>query len=157
SWKDKEAGKVVVFTTTMGVVRATYQRCVRVKQILRTLLVRFDEKDVFMSREVQAELMERMRQDTIQVPQVFVEGQHVGDAETIERLNESGELRKMLKPYKSADACSTCEVCGGYRLLPCAVCNGSKKSVHRNNFTAELVALRCMNCDEVGLIKCYAC
>lgn len=157
SWKDKEAGKVVVFTTTMGVVRGTYQRCVRVKQILRTLLVRFDEKDVFMSREVQGELMERMRLDSIQVPQVFVEGQHVGDAETIERLNESGELRKMLKPYKSADACSTCEVCGGYRLLPCAVCNGSKKSVHRNNFTAELVALRCMNCDEVGLVKCYAC
>ncbi|KAJ1526090.1 hypothetical protein ONE63_009255 [Megalurothrips usitatus] len=62
----------------MGVVRGTYQRCVRVKQILRTLLVRFDEKDVFMSREVQAELMERMRQDAIQVPQVFVEGQHVG-------------------------------------------------------------------------------
>ncbi|XP_034240906.1 LOW QUALITY PROTEIN: glutaredoxin domain-containing cysteine-rich protein CG12206-like [Thrips palmi] len=157
SWKDKEAGKVVVYTTTMGVVRATYQRCVRVKQILRTLLVRFDEKDVFMSREVQGELMERMRLDAIQVPQVFVEGQHVGDAETVERLNESGELRKMLKPYKSADVCTTCEVCGGYRMLPCAVCNGSKKSVHRNNFTAELVALRCMNCDEAGLVKCDAC
>lgn len=78
SWKDKEAGKVVVYTTTMGVVRGTYQRCVRVKQILRTLLVRFDEKDVFMSREVQAELMERMRLEDIQVPQVFVEGNHVG-------------------------------------------------------------------------------
>nr|CAD7403931.1 unnamed protein product [Timema poppensis] len=57
----------------------------------------------------------------------------------------------------SADACSECRVCGGYRLLPCAVCNGSKKSVHRNDFTAEFVALKCMNCDEVGLVKCYSC
>ena len=59
--------------------------------------------------------------------------------------------------FQSPDAATPCEVCGGYRLLPCAVCNGSKKSVHRNHFTAELVALRCMNCDEVGLVRCYAC
>nr|CAD7197080.1 unnamed protein product [Timema douglasi] len=63
---------------------------------------------------------------------------------------EDGEI-------ESADACSECRVCGGYRLLPCAVCNGSKKSVHRNDFTAEFVALKCMNCDEVGLVKCYSC
>ena len=25
-----------------------------------------------------------------------------------------------------------CKKCGGFRMLPCAVCNGSKKSVHRN-------------------------
>ncbi|KAK6626339.1 hypothetical protein RUM43_006650 [Polyplax serrata] len=64
------------------------------------------------------------------------------DAETIERLNEMGELRTILKPYKSVDACSTCKVCGGYRLLPCSVCKGSKKSIHRNNFTAEFVSLK---------------
>ncbi|KAJ3630743.1 hypothetical protein MTP99_011921 [Tenebrio molitor] len=79
------------------------------------------------------------------------------DAETIERLNETGELRRILKPFKSMDACTTCKVCGGYRLLPCQVCNGSKKSVHRNHFTTEFVALKCMNCDEVGLVRCSAC
>nr|CAD7426212.1 unnamed protein product [Timema monikensis] len=81
----------------------------------------------------------------------------IRDGETIEKLNESGELRRILKPFRSADACSECRVCGGYRLLPCAVCNGSKKSVHRNDFTAEFMALKCMNCDEVGLVKCYSC
>jgi len=157
SWQEKEAGKVVMYTTTMGIVRATYQRCLKVRQILRTHLVKFEEKDVFMSRETQAEIKERMSTDHILVPQLFIEGQYIGDAEVIERLNESGELRRILKPYKSPDACTTCPVCGGYRLLPCAVCNGSKKSVHRNHFTTELVALKCMNCDEVGLVKCYAC
>ncbi|XP_077289494.1 glutaredoxin domain-containing cysteine-rich protein CG31559 [Arctopsyche grandis] len=157
SYREKDAGKVVVYTTSMGIVRGTYQKCVQVKKILRTLLVKFEERDVFMSGECQEEIKDRMKSSDVLVPQIFVDGQHVGDAETVERLNECGELRRMLKPYKSADACTTCQVCGGYRLLPCPVCSGSKKSVHRNHFTAEFVALKCMNCDEVGLVKCEAC
>lgn len=58
---------------------------------------------------------------------------------------------------QNPDACNTCQMCGGYRLLPCGVCNGSKKSVHRNHFTTEFVALKCMNCDENGLVKCTTC
>ncbi|XP_026751542.2 glutaredoxin domain-containing cysteine-rich protein CG31559-like [Galleria mellonella] len=157
SYKEKDAGKVVVYTTTMGIVRSTYQRCVLVKKILRNLLVKYEERDVFMSTEYQDEIRDRMRSEQILVPQLFVDGHHIGDADTVEKLNESGELRKMLKPYQSPDACNTCQVCGGFRLLPCRVCNGSKKSLHRNHFTAEFVALKCMNCDEVGLVRCEAC
>ncbi|CAK1542687.1 unnamed protein product [Leptosia nina] len=157
SYKEKDAGKVVVYTTTMGIVRSTYQRCVLVKKILRNLLVKFEERDVFMSMEYQDEIRDRMKSDQILVPQLFVDGYHIGDADTVEKLNESGELRKMLKPYKSPDACNTCQMCGGFRLLPCRICNGSKKSLHRNHFTAEFVALKCMNCDEVGLVRCEAC
>ncbi|XP_050440628.1 glutaredoxin domain-containing cysteine-rich protein CG12206-like [Adelges cooleyi] len=157
TWQEKEAGKVVLYTTTMGIVRDTYQRCLLVRQILRTHLVKFVERDVFMSKEVQKEIRERLGVDTISVPQLFVEGNLIGDAEAVERLNESGELRSILKPFKSPDACTTCQVCGGYRLLPCPMCNGSKKSVHRNHFTTEMIALKCMNCDEVGLVQCYAC
>lgn len=58
---------------------------------------------------------------------------------------------------KSMNTSYTCQICGGYRLLPCPSCSGSKKSVHRNHFTTEFVALKCMNCDEVGLVKCYNC
>lgn len=95
---------MVVYGTTMGVVRATYQRCVRVKQILRTLLVRFDEKDVFMSREVQGELMERMRMDVIQVPQVFVEGQHVGVSTLEVSLHCKGGLFVQLQLFDIGSA-----------------------------------------------------
>ncbi|XP_025208465.1 glutaredoxin domain-containing cysteine-rich protein CG12206-like [Melanaphis sacchari] len=157
TWQEKEAGKVVLYTTTMGIVRETYQRCLQVRQILRTHLVKYVERDVFMSREVQKEIRERLGGDTISVPQLFVEGNLIGDAAAVDRLNESGELRSILKPFKSPDACTTCQVCGGYRLLPCPMCNGSKKSVHRNHFTTEMIALKCMNCDEVGLVQCYAC
>lgn len=157
SYKEKDAGKVVVYTTSMGIIRETYQACMKVKQILRTLLIKFEERDVFMSTEYQNEIKDRMRCEHILIPQVYVDGQHCGDAETIERLNESGELRKILKVYKNPDVCTTCQTCGGYRLLPCTICNGSKKSVHRNHFTAEFVALKCMTCDENGLVKCNTC
>ncbi|XP_062539320.1 uncharacterized protein LOC134207616 [Armigeres subalbatus] len=157
NYKEKDAGKVVVYTTSMGIVRETYTKCANVKQILRTLLVKFEERDVFMSSDYQQEIKDRMQSEAIQVPQVFVDGQHVGDADCIERLNESGELRKMLKPYKCLESSFTCKTCGGYRLLPCPSCGGSKKSIHRNHFTAEFIALKCMNCDEVGLVKCHNC
>ncbi|XP_058443620.1 uncharacterized protein LOC131425611 [Malaya genurostris] len=157
NYKEKDAGKVVVYTTSMGIVRETYTKCANVKQILRTLLVKFEERDVFMSSDYQQEIKDRMQSEAINVPQVFVDGQHVGDADCIERLNENGELRKMLKPYKCLESSFTCKTCGGYRLLPCPSCGGSKKSMHRNHFTAEFIALKCMNCDEVGLVKCHSC
>ncbi|KAF6216456.1 hypothetical protein GE061_000798 [Apolygus lucorum] len=159
SWQEREAGKVVVYTTTMGIVRETSQMygCLKVRHILKTNLVKYTEKDVFMSREVQTELRDRMGQSYVELPQVFVEGQHIGDADTVEKLNECGELRKMLKPYRSMEACTTCQVCGGFRLLPCSSSAMEAKSVHRNQFSTELVALKCMHCDENGLIKCYAC
>jgi glutaredoxin domain-containing cysteine-rich protein 1 len=50
-----------------------------------------------------------------------------------------------------------CDSCGGYRYLPCSVCSGSKKSIHRNHFTAEFQALKCITCNEAGLIRCVAC
>ncbi|XP_043473825.1 uncharacterized protein LOC122505971 [Leptopilina heterotoma] len=157
NYKVKDEGKVVVYSTTMGIVRETYYACMKVKQILKTHLVRYEERDMFMSTECQTELRDRMESTTIEVPQLFIDGEYIGNADTVERLNETGELRLMLKPYKSADACSTCKICGGYRLLPCPTCNGSKKSVHRNDFTTEFVALKCMNCDEAGLVRCQHC
>jgi glutaredoxin len=62
----------------MGIVRGTYQRCVLVKKILRNLLVKYEERDVFMSMEYQDEIRDRMKSDQILVPQLFVDGQHIG-------------------------------------------------------------------------------
>lgn len=69
---------MVIYTTTMGIVRDTYAKCANVKQILRTLLVKFEERDVFMSNECQQEVKDRMQSDLIKVPQLFVDGQYVG-------------------------------------------------------------------------------
>lgn len=154
---DRERGKVVVYITTLGIVRDTYERCLKIRKILWTLLVRFEERDVFMARDTQLQLIDRLHSRGVSVPHVFLEGQYLGDAEIIERMNECGELRRLLQPYRKSATSSFCNVCGGFRLLPCSVCNGSKKSVHRNDFTLEFVALKCSSCDESGLIKCNDC
>ena len=52
---------------------------------------------------------------------------------------------------------SSCGKCGGFRMLPCTTCNGSKKSCHRNHFTEQWVVLRCGACDQSGLIRCDLC
>ncbi|XP_070495736.1 glutaredoxin domain-containing cysteine-rich protein CG31559-like [Chironomus tepperi] len=157
NFKEKDGGKIVLYTTSMGVVRSTYAKCQAMKQILRTLMVKFEERDVFMCFSHQKEIRERMQSDDIDVPQLFVDGHYIGNADQVERLNETGELRMMLKPFKTQNSLTTCNMCGGYKMLPCTSCGGSKKSIHRNHFTAEFIALKCMNCDEVGLVKCYNC
>ncbi|XP_015437199.1 PREDICTED: putative uncharacterized protein DDB_G0293878 [Dufourea novaeangliae] len=149
--------QVIIYTTTSGIVRKTFYNCKKVKQILRTHMVKYDELDLFGDAELQAELRDRLGLSTIQLPQLFIDGQHIGGFDTVERLNESGELRDMLKPYQSDDACTVCLFCGGYQWQLCPICNGSKRSVHRNDFTAEFVALKCAKCDVNGLIRCPHC
>ncbi|CAG0921709.1 unnamed protein product [Notodromas monacha] len=133
SYQEKEAGKLVMYTTNLGVIRDTYHKCQK------------------------AEFRERTQSSVINVPLVYKEGVLLGDAEKLEKLNETGELRRLLKPFKRSEPEVECKKCGGYRMLPCGVCNGSKKSSHRNNFTLDFIALKCMNCDEAGLVKCDSC
>lgn len=68
----------MLYTTSMGVVRSTHAKCQAVKQILRTLMVKFEERDVFMSYSYQQDIRDRMQKDFIDVPQLFVDGQYVG-------------------------------------------------------------------------------
>ncbi|KAF7991666.1 hypothetical protein HCN44_010467 [Aphidius gifuensis] len=157
NYKQKDAGKIVVYTTSMRVVRKTAIACVKMMGILGTHMVDYEERNLFTSREFQTELKDRLGSETVEVPQLFIDGQYIGDADAVERLNESGELRPMLKPYKCPGKRQVCGFCGGAGAVPCIVCNGSKKSPKWNNFMNEFVALRCMKCDEVGLIRCQYC
>jgi glutaredoxin domain-containing cysteine-rich protein 1 len=78
TYSEKEQGRVVVYTTSMGVVRATFLRCQKVKQILRNLLVKFDERDCYMNRSIQNEIRNRLSNQMLALPQVFLEGQLLG-------------------------------------------------------------------------------
>lgn len=65
--------------TSMAVVRETYDRCRIVRTILQTHMVRFEERDLYMSRENQYELLDRMESiDYVELPQVFLDGFYVG-------------------------------------------------------------------------------
>ena len=92
SYAEREHGKVVVYTTSMGVVRQTYQRCLQVQRILGTLLINYEERDVSMNRQVQQELKERMNRNRVVIPQVFVEGQLLGVSITYISLRQGFAL-----------------------------------------------------------------
>lgn len=157
NYRQEEKGKIVVYTTSMTTVREAADRCKAVRHILQTHMVRYEEKDLFMSAENQKELRDRLGLSAIHVPQVFADGVHIGDYESIHKQNETGELRNLFRNFTKIQVRSSCGKCGGYRYLPCSFCHGSKKSLLRNNFTEEFCALRCMQCDENGLIRCDEC
>ena len=84
-YAESERGKVVVYVTSLGVVREMLAKCLKVRHIMRNLLVKVIEKDIFMSKVHQQELRDRLqvvsgiKQDKhLLVPQVFVEGQYLG-------------------------------------------------------------------------------
>ena len=62
----------------MSVVRDTHEQCARVRRILQTHMVQFEERDIFMSKHNQAELMQRLGQEHVEVPHVFADGNHLG-------------------------------------------------------------------------------
>lgn len=41
-------------------------------------MVKYEERDVFMSQVHQMEIRERMESDEIEVPHLFVDGQYIG-------------------------------------------------------------------------------
>ena len=108
NFADTEKGKIVMYVTTLGVVRDHLARCQKVRHILRTLLIRVEERDIFMCRRHQLELRDRINatkgiktetstggvsnktskhgksqsnggcEERLEVPQLFVEGQYFG-------------------------------------------------------------------------------
>ena len=69
----------MVYTTSMTVVRETYDRCKASRNILQNHMVRYEERDLYMSQELQRELRERLDTDHhILLPQIFIDGLHLG-------------------------------------------------------------------------------
>ena len=71
------------------------------------------------------------------------------------RLNESGELRRLLSPLRDkAGVERVCRGCGGCGHTPCPVCGGSRVGT---NMWHGSVKLRCTMCDMSGLVRCALC
>ena len=69
---------MVLYTTGVKVVRDTYDKCLRVKKILQTHMVRHEERDVSVSRDEHRQLADRLGSASVDLPQVFADGLHIG-------------------------------------------------------------------------------
>ncbi|XP_071717298.1 uncharacterized protein At5g39865-like [Rutidosis leptorrhynchoides] len=151
--------RIVVYTTSLRVVRPTFEACHTVKSILRGFRVSIDERDLSMDSKFLDELHDVMvenGEDEIEktkltLPRVFIGGRYIGGAEEVRQLHESGELKKFVEALPAVTN-GVCEMCGDIRFILCDKCNGSHKCY------SEKTGFRsCTLCNENGLIRCPSC
>lgn len=70
--------------------------CHRAKKILDSKGVAYAEYDVWADGAKKAEMVERSGGRNT-MPQVFIDGEHVGDSGELAELNASGKLDELLK------------------------------------------------------------
>jgi glutaredoxin 3 len=70
--------------------------CARAKALLREKGVQYQEYDVDMDPDLRRQMRERAEGRNT-VPQIFIDGVHVGGSDDIHALDRSGKLDPMLK------------------------------------------------------------
>ncbi|OIW09907.1 hypothetical protein TanjilG_32056 [Lupinus angustifolius] len=145
---------VVIYTTSLGGVRKTFDDCNRARDMLEGHRVIFDERDVSLHgkflKEVK-ELLEGVEEGGVVLPKVFVKGRYVGGLNELMELNETGRLGRILNATRVERGVGrqACGGCGGVRFVPCLDCAGSCKiGAHKE---------RCPKCNENGLVHCPVC
>ncbi|KAF8010606.1 hypothetical protein BT93_J1293 [Corymbia citriodora subsp. variegata] len=151
-----DGNRIVVYFTSLRVVRSTFEDCKAVRSILRGFRVRIDERDLSMDSGFMAELQGILGGDggqkgKLALPRVFIGGRYVGGAEEIRQLHEIGELKKLVEGVPAAEP-GVCDACGGYRFVLCGECDGSHKL-----YTEKSGFRSCTACNENGLVKCSSC
>nr|ABE02629.1 putative glutaredoxin protein [Hordeum vulgare subsp. vulgare] len=106
-------------------IRKTFEDCWATKSILLGYGVHIDECDPSLHDGFKDELHASLGCDG-RLPQVFVDGEHLGGAEDVRRLHEAGELSEALEACEMAlptvggkgAALEACSGCGGVRFVP---------------------------------------
>ena len=69
--------------------------CSRAKKLLNSKGVKYEEVDVTMAGDLREEMTRRAK-GAHTVPQIFVDGDHIGDSNYIHMLDANGKLDKIL-------------------------------------------------------------
>ncbi|KAG9453600.1 hypothetical protein H6P81_006504 [Aristolochia fimbriata] len=144
--------KIVVYFTSLRVVRKTFEDCRIVRSILKGFRVSIDERDLSMDASFLEELQSILgRHKKLTLPRVFIGGKYVGGADEIRQMHESGELKKIIEGFPTEKG-GVCESCGGIRFVLCYACSGSHKCyLEKGGFRS------CVICNENGLLRCPSC
>ena len=68
--------------------------CARAKSLLDKKGAAYEEMDVMMDEKKRAEMRERSKRST--VPQIFINGQHIGGSDELAALEQAGKLDALL-------------------------------------------------------------
>ncbi len=83
-------------TMVMVYGTAVCPHCVRVKNLLKSLKIPFEEKRVDENPALRAE-METRANGRRSVPQIFIGNKHIGGADDLFALHQNGNLRLLVK------------------------------------------------------------
>ncbi|MED6106188.1 hypothetical protein PIB30_002640 [Stylosanthes scabra] len=156
---------IILYTTSMRGIRKTFQDCKRIRFLLRSLLVKFDERDVSLHMEYRDELWNIFGGKVIP-PKLFIKGTCVGGADEVLALHEIGSLRNLLEGAPTLtphDHDFPCVGCNNFRFSICSKCSGSRKisTTHthhdHDHDDDDFFFVRCPECNENGLVKCTIC
>ena len=73
-----EANKIVLYATSVSIIRSTFEQCRIVMRILQNHRIRYELRDVSIDRQHHKQLNERMGVEDAPVPQVFAGGVWLG-------------------------------------------------------------------------------
>ena len=148
-----EFRKVIIYTTSLGVIRKTRSECLYVRQVFRILMVKTEERDICCLEN--RKLFEKQFKGLVP-PQVIINGEHVGGRDQIEALLETGQIYNLVRYIdKVAYSLQSCMNCAGLSYTNCPHCSGSRHSKSLR-FTRQLFRLNCTFCTD-GLIRCMEC
>jgi glutaredoxin 3 len=82
--------KVEIYT------KAFCSYCVRAKKLLRDKDVEFEEYDITLGGPKRTEMLRRSEGRST-VPQIFIDGRHVGGSDDLHALDREGRLDPLLK------------------------------------------------------------
>ncbi|MBX9942453.1 MAG: glutaredoxin 3 [Reyranella sp.] len=68
--------------------------CARAKSLLEDKGATYEETDVMMDDKKRTEMRERAKRST--VPQIFINGQHIGGSDELAALEQAGKLDALL-------------------------------------------------------------
>ena len=68
--------------------------CARAKSLLERKGAAYEEMDVMKDEKKRAEMRERSKRST--VPQIFINGQHIGGSDELAALEQAGKLDALL-------------------------------------------------------------
>jgi len=163
NYEEEDKGKVIIYMTSLGIVRRTWERCRQAVALLDNHMIEFERRDLGFSRHLRSEFQNRLHGSNdskcTDLPAIFVDGQYFGDLETLEKWSECGLLKRFLEPYKrTKNHRSLCQKCYGFCYYPCPTCRGSKKSPKIiDSSQIHNPRLKCTKCDFGGLVPCYDC
>ncbi len=85
----------MIYTTSLQVVRQAYDKCKRVKKILQSHCVKYEERDLYKKKEYQQELQFRLNLSQVDLPHIFFNGKYIGNCDQIESFSDQGLLKKL--------------------------------------------------------------